>query len=187
MFSQLLHQAFLEPGQPLLRVRRRREGLAVGREQVLPEGQAQNVQVFPTVPEGAGQRDEDWREEKQQVGRRRRSGRLEPASGVSPFRSFRYSGSIRTTPSETQSVAFSLDPRRPAQSNQRRTHRRTPPDPPGPQSLSSPGRRSAGGGATEEPIRIKPQARRLRLQVDTHLSVGTGFFKDSERENGTST
>lgn len=119
VFSQLLHQAFLEPGQTLLRVWWRRKGLAVGHEQVFPEGQAENVQVFPTVTEGAGQGDKDCRQKRHQVGRTSCQ-RQRPAadqsghrqwfcSGISPFLSFRYSGSIRTTPSETQRLIFSLD------------------------------------------------------------------------------
>lgn len=61
--SQLLDEPLLETSQTgllllFLLQRWRREDLDVGHKQVLPEGQAKDVQVLPTVAEGAGQRDE---------------------------------------------------------------------------------------------------------------------------------
>lgn len=147
---------------------------------------------------------------------------------VSPFLSFRYSGSINMTPSAKYSIKcyspikiwamtnisiFSLQmptlinttaemAEKKMNMYQYWSHQQAPPDPSDPWSLSYPGRRWADEGPTEQPIRIKPHIRGLTLPDDclslvllqvyqewcwrcntfnTHLSIGTCFFKDSEK------
>jgi len=60
MLAQLLDEPLLQPRQGLLLLGDRGEGLGVGHEEVLAEGQPQHVQVLAAVAEGAGQRHEDW-------------------------------------------------------------------------------------------------------------------------------
>lgn len=64
MLAQLLNQPLLQARQGLLLLRDRGEGLDVGHEKVLAEGQSQHVQVLPAIAEGTGQRHKDWGGEK---------------------------------------------------------------------------------------------------------------------------
>lgn len=56
MLTQLLHQPLLQVAQRLLFLPQRRESLDGADEQILPEGEAQDVQVLPTITERTSQR-----------------------------------------------------------------------------------------------------------------------------------
>lgn len=64
MLTQLLQQPLLQAARRRLGLLQRREGLHRADVQVLPKGEAQDVQVLPAVPERTGERDEDYEEEK---------------------------------------------------------------------------------------------------------------------------
>lgn len=61
MFAQLLDEPLLQPCQRPFVLGDRGESLGVGHEQVLAEGQPQNIQVLTAIAEGAGQCHKDWR------------------------------------------------------------------------------------------------------------------------------
>ena len=63
MLAQLLDESLLEPSQRLLVLGGRREGLHIGHKQVFAKSQTQDIQVFPAIPEGAGQRHIDCEEQ----------------------------------------------------------------------------------------------------------------------------
>lgn len=59
--TQLCQQSLLQLAQVLLNLLHRRKDLDGADKQVLAEGKAQDVDVFPTVTERAGQSQEHWR------------------------------------------------------------------------------------------------------------------------------
>lgn len=60
MLAQLPQQPVLQAGGGPGRVGRWGEGLVVGDEQVLAEGQAQHIQVFAAIAEGTGEGHKHW-------------------------------------------------------------------------------------------------------------------------------
>lgn len=61
MWTQLLHQLLLQVTQGLCDLLWRWEDLDGAHIQVLPEGEAQDVQVLAAVAKGAGQSNKHWR------------------------------------------------------------------------------------------------------------------------------
>lgn len=61
MWTQLIHQLLLQGTQGPGVLLGRWEDLDGAHMQVLPEGEAQDVQVLAAVAEGAGQSDKHWR------------------------------------------------------------------------------------------------------------------------------
>lgn len=63
VLAQFFDEPLLQPCQWLLVLGGRWEGLHVGHKQVLAKSQTQDIQVFPAIPEGAGQRHVDCEEQ----------------------------------------------------------------------------------------------------------------------------
>lgn len=79
ILAQLCQQPFLQPAQRLLILLRWRKDLDCVGEQIFPEGQAEDVEVFPAITEGAVQSHEHWAAEKidgKDTNRKRTVGKL---------------------------------------------------------------------------------------------------------------
>lgn len=66
ILTQLCQQPFLQPAQRLLILLRWRKDLDGVDKQIFPEGQAQDVEVFPAITECAVQGHEHWATEKKE-------------------------------------------------------------------------------------------------------------------------